>query len=128
MIFFFFFKQKTAYEMRISDWSSDVCSSDLEVVQQQGAGPDPQAVFRQREQRQVFDAPGVDAERQQFAEHAHDLRDHPQPDAVDRVVAGIDRKSVVKGKSVSVRVDLGGRRIIKKKKPQINKRNIHEKY
>src|SRR3546814_5996655 len=29
MIRFFFFKQKTAYEMRISDWSSDVCSSDL---------------------------------------------------------------------------------------------------
>src|SRR3546814_15227466 len=29
--FFFFFKQKTAYEMRISDWSSDVCSSDLPV-------------------------------------------------------------------------------------------------
>src|SRR3546814_5994090 len=28
-ICFFFFKQKTAYEMRISDWSSDVCSSDL---------------------------------------------------------------------------------------------------
>src|SRR3546814_7965941 len=30
MLNFFFFKQKTAYEMRISDWSSDVCSSDLE--------------------------------------------------------------------------------------------------
>src|SRR3546814_7642762 len=30
--FFFFFKQKTAYEMRISDWSSDVCSSDLGQV------------------------------------------------------------------------------------------------
>src|SRR3546814_5859432 len=30
--FFFFFKQKTAYEMRISDWSSDVCSSDLKTV------------------------------------------------------------------------------------------------
>src|SRR3546814_10605678 len=29
---FFFFKQKTAYEMRISDWSSDVCSSDLQTV------------------------------------------------------------------------------------------------
>src|SRR3546814_8763880 len=28
---FFFFKQKTAYDMRISDWSSDVCSSDLKV-------------------------------------------------------------------------------------------------
>src|SRR3546814_10394942 len=30
ILFFFFFKQKTAYEMRISDWSSDVCSSDLD--------------------------------------------------------------------------------------------------
>src|SRR3546814_7245538 len=30
LILFFFFKQKTAYEMRISDWSSDVCSSDLQ--------------------------------------------------------------------------------------------------
>src|SRR3546814_7398518 len=30
---FFFFKQKTAYEMRISDWSSDVCSSDLPIHQ-----------------------------------------------------------------------------------------------
>src|SRR3546814_4089517 len=29
---FFFFKQKTAYEMRISDWSSDVCSSDLVMI------------------------------------------------------------------------------------------------
>src|SRR3546814_2781765 len=29
VVVFFFFKQKTAYEMRISDWSSDVCSSDL---------------------------------------------------------------------------------------------------
>src|SRR3546814_10300025 len=29
LVFFLFFKQKTAYEMRISDWSSDVCSSDL---------------------------------------------------------------------------------------------------
>src|SRR3546814_3094170 len=31
-MFFFFFKQKTAYELRISDWSSDVCSSDLRGV------------------------------------------------------------------------------------------------
>src|SRR3546814_9768551 len=40
---FFFFKQKTAYEMRISDWSSDVCSSDLladDAVD--GAGGHPQ--------------------------------------------------------------------------------------
>src|SRR3546814_5223177 len=32
LVVFFFFKQKTAYEMRISDWSSDVCSSDLTNV------------------------------------------------------------------------------------------------
>src|SRR3546814_7027206 len=32
LLMFFFFKQKTAYDMRISDWSSDVCSSDLGVV------------------------------------------------------------------------------------------------
>src|SRR3546814_8946341 len=31
-MFVFFFKQKTAYEMRISDWSSDVCSSDLNAT------------------------------------------------------------------------------------------------
>src|SRR3546814_10126069 len=47
-MFFFFFKQKTAYEMRISDWSSDVCSSDLtadvteRVTQWQ---PDPQRTW-----------------------------------------------------------------------------------
>src|SRR3546814_14027051 len=34
MVFFFFVKQKTAYEMRISDWSSDVCSSDLPASRQ----------------------------------------------------------------------------------------------
>src|SRR3546814_11015531 len=41
---FFFFKQKTAYEMRISDWSSDVCSSDL--------------LFRQRRQSMAAEAAG----------------------------------------------------------------------
>src|SRR3546814_8375428 len=39
---FFFFKQKTAYEMRISDWSSDVCSSDLWPADR----PDPAILVR----------------------------------------------------------------------------------
>src|SRR3546814_2440584 len=43
VVSFFFFKQKTAYEMRISDWSSDVCSSDLPAAQQD----DDQGVDRQ---------------------------------------------------------------------------------
>src|SRR3546814_2551568 len=39
---FFFFKQKTAYEMRISDWSSDVCSSDLRLTgRARGMGTGP---------------------------------------------------------------------------------------
>src|SRR3546814_5941161 len=41
MLFFFFFKQKTAYEMRISDWSSDVCSSDLASFLAGGEFPIP---------------------------------------------------------------------------------------
>src|SRR3546814_13177023 len=53
-VFFFFCKQKTAYEMRISDWSSDVCSSDLRLFEtfRTGGGrsrdlpPHPQAERR----------------------------------------------------------------------------------
>src|SRR3546814_2559437 len=37
-MFVFFFKQKTAYEMRISDWSSDVCSSDLQSFEGHATG------------------------------------------------------------------------------------------
>src|SRR3546814_3955573 len=53
MYFIFFFKQKTAYEMRISDWSSDVCSSDLRVaverqVQSQVAGLVGEGTLRER--------------------------------------------------------------------------------
>src|SRR3546814_4676852 len=55
-----FFKQKTAYEMRISDWSSDVCSSDLEkvIVGDVAAGAilDPIAARVGAEQDQLEDA------------------------------------------------------------------------
>src|SRR3546814_4750348 len=57
MFEFFFFKQKTAYEMRISDWSSDVCSSDLGGVAdartgaggRAGRGPCPDRARERRE-------------------------------------------------------------------------------
>src|SRR3546814_12485654 len=42
----FFFKQKTAYEMRISDWSSDVCSSDLQHPADRGAQDRDRGHFR----------------------------------------------------------------------------------
>src|SRR3546814_3935211 len=65
---FFFFKQKTAYEMRISDWSSDVCSSDLEdrfvdaarmVGQDPASAPgDPKAIADDRlDQQGGFQVP-----------------------------------------------------------------------
>src|SRR3546814_1006525 len=47
---FFFFKQKTAYEMRISDWSSDVCSSDLEDQQAEGDDAQPVEIMAARGQ------------------------------------------------------------------------------
>src|SRR3546814_15587735 len=53
MMIFFFFKQKTAYEMRISDWSSDVCSSDL--YSRQGRSCHSRRLCRHR---QVGDAGG----------------------------------------------------------------------
>src|SRR3546814_3071630 len=52
-MFFFFFKQKTAYEMRISDWSSDVCSSDLvraaQASRRKGRGAAPRQAGREAE-------------------------------------------------------------------------------
>src|SRR3546814_18058711 len=54
MFCFFFFKQKTAYEMRISDWSSDVCSSDL----QRGADPGRRPRQREGELHRVERRPG----------------------------------------------------------------------
>src|SRR3546814_2952578 len=45
---FFFFKQKTAYEMRISDWSSDVCSSDLQQEPLKVGYLGPEGTFSQQ--------------------------------------------------------------------------------
>src|SRR3546814_2033095 len=58
---FFFFKQKTAYEMRISDWSSDVCSSDLRDLAE-GAGH-RDILHRQKVAQRKMQA---DAEHQQY--------------------------------------------------------------
>src|SRR3546814_3067389 len=89
---FFFFKQKTAYEMRISDWSSDVCSSDLRYHRG--------TVRRHLQMARLGQGrPCLGHRHRLYGTGGHG-----------------DRKSVVSGKSVSVRVDLGGRRIIKKKK------------
>src|SRR3546814_6060056 len=53
---FFFFKQKTAYEMRISDWSSDVCSSDL-FARERTAGEVHIRVFNPNLEAHGWDSP-----------------------------------------------------------------------
>src|SRR3546814_7304881 len=68
---FFFFKQKTAYEMRISDWSSDVCSSDLRVdVDERDVR---RAVLRQHHRRRAADAAGRSGDDRALALDIHDL-------------------------------------------------------
>src|SRR3546814_11224815 len=101
----FFFKQKTAYEMRISDWSSDVCSSDLSTDKRHFFSP-PGLAFRGAP---VGLSSCYDPKNNPVQErHSHESI--PWKARTHR-----DRKSVVEGKSVAVRVDLGGRRIINKK-------------
>src|SRR3546814_4499917 len=51
--YFFFFKQNTAYEMRISDWSSDVCSSDLIVAERQLATETTRLARQRIDERQL---------------------------------------------------------------------------
>src|SRR3546814_5477968 len=56
VVFFFFFKQKTAYELRISDWSSDVCSSDLLALGAfRNVGADAERLFAGRGQDRAPD-------------------------------------------------------------------------
>src|SRR3546814_2663132 len=88
--FFFFFKQKTAYEMRISDWSSDVCSSDLDLR----LGVQPRAI----EDSIQFDLAGEDHD---FEAIISSRKRWNEPDEVtdgstDWVIDWkLDRKSVV---------------------------------
>src|SRR3546814_16962277 len=128
--------------MRISDWSSDVCSSDLcrraapaphgaqAQVQDSGRHPPspgaarPGREGRARQQRRGADhlslARGpllrADAQHHPWRGHvAHDLQPgRSQAAEADTDRSATDPKSVVQGKSVSVRVELGGSRSIKK--------------
>src|SRR3546814_17455055 len=120
--------QKTAFEVRISDWSSDVCSSYLTV------GTRVKASYSDAN-FEVDDAPvdgqnrsgRLSLERTSFFGNADVLSlnagisrtvsnaDFTAADITFISTRITDRKSVVSGRSVSVRVDLGGCRIIKKK-------------
>src|SRR3546814_14721654 len=108
-----FFRRKTAYEMRISDWSSDVCSSDL-VPERHPLGCDAHPKYLgPRYGLSSCPILGVGGSTS------------PSSSMTGAEIAAMrsrwmrfhaDRKSVVSGESVSVRVVLGGRRIIQKNK------------
>src|SRR3546814_3640904 len=91
MIVFFFFKQKTAYEMRISDWSSDVCSSDLPPPDLGGDGHYLTGVTRhQGELIQLVDVESVLAESAPRASDAAGISPLPMAAGVPREVLVVD--------------------------------------
>src|SRR3546814_3502613 len=100
---FFFFKQKTAYEMRISDWSSDVCSSDLQShVPVSGAARADMAEDFRRLARQILGTDGGDragahvgdaAGIQDRLRHAGARIKQQQDGQFGRQVVLVDRKS-----------------------------------
>src|SRR3546814_11060622 len=108
--------------MRISYWSSDVCSSDLSDRRKEHSRPKNRRTCARGQ-------PGFEPDTPRSSGHPRCLprgairlpRARPET-PIPRTGPGApwqsakDRKSVGEGKSVSVRVDLGGRRIIKKKK------------
>src|SRR3546814_19313704 len=107
--------------MRISDWSSDVCSSDLN-------GPlehtnEPYALAK------IAGIKMCEAYNDQYGTHYASVMPtnlygpNDNYDLHTSHVLPADRKRVVAGKSVSVRVDLGGRRMLKTKKRNRNKKS-----
>src|SRR3546814_18040285 len=110
--------------MRISDWSSDVCSSDLRAVhrhrhahlaERNAVEQDLHVVDRVDRDARLADIAGNARVIAVIAAMRRQIERDRQP-----LLPG-DRKSVVSGKSVSVRVDLGGRRLFQKQKQHTNK-------
>src|SRR3546814_15461103 len=108
--------------MRISDWSSDVCSSDLHLFRPTGAAR-AEVAWRK--------APGPVGRAVSGLLGTRHAREHASragyARAVGTPIPRPDRKSVVEGKRGSVRVDCGGRRLIKKKNKQSDKIGDTEK-
>src|SRR3546814_7586608 len=86
LVFFFFFKQKTAYEMRISDWSSDVCSSDLSGLQLPSRG---KQAIGDRAQHYVDRDEEGDGSRHRMRHRRIHRPDEAIAKAHDRVIDGV---------------------------------------
>src|SRR3546814_17583362 len=108
LIMFFVFKQKTAYEMRISDWSSDVCSSDLRLRNMTALKPRATG-SRTQEHPSAF--------RARISAHRSSAANASRSTAAAAISPKIGRASC-RERVCQYRVDLGGRRLIKKKKTE----------
>src|SRR3546814_10955897 len=116
--------------MRISDWSSDVCSSDLspglDFETKIIAKPEAAQLLRRELARKAYKpesiALGTNTDPYQPVESRLKIT-RSLLEVLKETRHPLDRKSVVEGKSESVRVDLGGRRIIKKKKKKQTENN-----
>src|SRR3546814_13740454 len=98
--------------MRISDWSSDVCSSDLTA---RAFAAEARSTAESALSAAKATLAALDSEATALRKAIDNGASHHR--ALDRIKAAPgDRKSVVVGKSGSVRLNLGGRRILKKKK------------
>src|SRR3546814_18382815 len=122
---FFLFKQKTAYEMRISDWSSDVCSSDLRIAASRRASCATTSASRAEKGQSSACArisptapPRVIRRNTQLPSRRRSTI--PASTNLRTWRDTRDRKTAVKGKRVSDRDEIGGRSCIKKKKPHKN--------
>src|SRR3546814_16028539 len=122
---FFFFRHRTANEMRITDGSSDVGAPDLRDVANRVLGTGKTSL-KQRDSvfERVWWCRAASPPRTNGTRHPRQDspniflepgRDRRSPPPVRPCSTEDDRKSVVEGTRVSVRVDLGGRRIYKKK-------------
>src|SRR3546814_15642828 len=104
--------------MRISDWSSDVCSSDLSAMIAGEPSRDASSTRISSKSPKSCASTDSIASASQRAPLCTGITIDTRGGAVE---SSVDRKSVGEGKSGTVSVDLGGRGILKKKKKQITK-------
>src|SRR3546814_7808938 len=92
-VVFFFFKQKTAYEMRISDWSSDVCSSDLGLQARRREHRLGRSARQQDDERNAVLSPDSSGQRAISQEAKSAIMDISELITTDGVIARLSASS-----------------------------------
>src|SRR3546814_18029584 len=116
--------------MRISDWSSDVCSSDLSFIRIARLSRVTPALLTRMSSLppSASTARGTSPSTSAGSDRLHGRTPASPPISAATAFRASDRKSVVEGTSVSVSVDLGGRRMIQKKTQKKYDQNYKRKH